>query len=71
MTTVKQLIAQLQDEDPDSPIVYQYLLPEHTDMDEDDFAKVAEHLERTSFYDDLSLKMMGWMNDVKYDLERN
>lgn len=32
MTTVKELINYLQSEDQDAPVLYQYYLPEHTDV---------------------------------------
>lgn len=43
--TVKDLIKNLQDEDPNATIIYQYYLAEHFDAEEDAFAEVAQQFD--------------------------
>jgi len=41
-TTIGQLIKNLQDENPDAPVIYQYYLGEHFEVSDEVFADVAE-----------------------------
>ena len=63
-TTVRQLINYLQDEDQDATVVFQYILAEHIDMDEDEFEEKADALEDTSFADASSEYIKTWILDM-------
>lgn len=69
MTTVAQLIEQLKDENPNLPIVFQYLTPEHLSMDTETFEQVSERLEKSNFYSDLTEQMVMAIRDTEADLE--
>lgn len=62
-TTVEKLIESLSHEDPDSPVFYQYLLPEHTDYSEEEFQERVDAL-GDNVYDDLSSKMLDILDEV-------
>ena len=63
-TTVKQLIEQLNTLDPDTTVVFQYLVPEHTDFSIDEFEERAEALDYTDFADEMSIKMNEWLSEM-------
>lgn len=44
-TTIKDLIDHLRDEDPSEPVIYQYYLADHFDIDIETFARAAEALD--------------------------
>ena len=44
-TTIKDLIGYLSDQDPSEPVIYQYYLAEHFDIDTETFSRAAEALE--------------------------
>jgi len=67
MTTVNDLIEQLKDIPNGTPIVFQYLLPEHTDYDTEDFTERAEALDYTDFADEMSRTMTEWLADVEVE----
>jgi hypothetical protein len=65
MTTVKDLIDQLNTiREKDQPIVFQYLLAEHTDLSIDEFEQRAEALDYTDFADEMSIKMNDWLSEM-------
>jgi hypothetical protein len=64
-TTVGDLIKSLQTVDPNTPVVFQYLLPEHTDYTTKKFAKLSEALEYTSFADEMSREFTGWLEEME------
>ncbi len=65
MATVKDLIEQLNTiREKDQPIVFQYLLAEHTDLSIDEFEQRAEALDYTDFADEMSIKMNDWLSEM-------
>jgi hypothetical protein len=66
-TTVKELIEQLKDIPGNTPVVFQYLLPEHTEYDTDDFTERAEALDYTDFGDAMSSVMNEWLDEVELE----
>ena len=64
-TTVADLIASLKTVDPNTPVVFQYLLPEHTDYTTKEFKKLSEALEYTGFADEMSTTMVGWLEEME------
>lgn len=75
-TTVKNLIEYLNAiEDKNQPILYQYLLAEHTSVPVEDFENVVEYLENNgNFAEDVSDVFLGWVtegNDVLLEEEEN
>lgn len=44
-TTIKDLIEYLSDKDPSEPVIYQYYLAEHFDIDTEIFSRAAEAFE--------------------------
>ncbi len=65
MATVKDLIDQLNTiREKDQPIVFQYLLAEHTDLSIDEFEQRAEALDYTDFADEMSIKMNDWLSEM-------
>lgn len=71
MATVAELIKQLQDEDQEATVIFQYLLPEHLGMDNETFAEIDEYLGGTSFFDSISNEMISWIEDVQSELEED
>lgn len=65
-TTVSQLIEHLKTEDPNAVVVFQYILAEHTEWDEDDFEARADLLDSSSFADESSQYIKTWLDDVYY-----
>jgi hypothetical protein len=63
-TTVGELIEQLKTLDPDTTVVFQYLVPEHTDFSIDEFEERAEALDYTDFADEMSIKMNEWLSEM-------
>lgn len=63
-TTVAQLIKHLKTEDPNAVVVFQYVLAEHTDWDEDDFEDRATLLESSEFPDESALYINQWLTDI-------
>jgi hypothetical protein len=74
MTTVKQLIEQLQENhDPDEPIVFQYLVADHTAYNLGEFEKFAEFVMDNAQFGqeatDLILYWLGVAEDRSYQEE--
>jgi len=69
--TVKGLIHQLQSShDLDEPIVFQYVVAEHTNLEEDKFAEVADYLMGNSnFADDASEVFISWIAEAESVLD--
>jgi hypothetical protein len=68
--TVGQLIKNLQKHDPDEPIVYQYLLCEHTDLSIDDFELASDYLEDSdAFGFETSVMLSDQIMSALSDLE--
>jgi hypothetical protein len=67
MATVQNLIDQLQkNHDPDEQIIYQYVVQEHTDLDEIEFPEVAEYLmDNDNFADETSEMFTGWITEAQ------
>jgi hypothetical protein len=66
-TTVKELIKQLNTIDPDTTVVFQYLIPEYTDFSVSEFEDRAEALDYTDFADEMSIAMTEWLKDVEVE----
>lgn len=64
-TTVGDLIKSLQTVDPKTPVVFQYLLPEHTDYTTRKFAKLSEALDDTDFADEMSREFTGRLEEME------
>jgi hypothetical protein len=66
MTTVKNLINQLKSHhDLDEPIVFQYFVAEHTDLDEKEFGEVADYLMgNDNFAEDATDLFRGWITEA-------
>jgi hypothetical protein len=71
MTTVKQLIEQLQENhDPDEPIVFQYLVADHTHYPTDEFDRLAEKvMDSNTFGDNSTRFFMDYLAEAEYELE--
>jgi len=71
MTTVKQLIQQLQENhDPDEPIMFQYLVAEHTSYTPAEFEKLAEIvMDNNVFGDDSTQFFLSALEEAEYELE--
>lgn len=63
-TTVKQLIEYLSKENPNAPVVYQYVLPEHTELTKKQFIIASEQLEDTRFFDEMSEAMTRALEEM-------
>jgi hypothetical protein len=65
MATVSDLIEQLNTvEDKTQPVVFQYLLAEHTDYTKKEFANRAVGLEYTGFADVMSETIKEWLGEM-------
>jgi hypothetical protein len=65
MPTVASLIEQLQTLNPDEPIVYQYMLAEHTGDVQPEFAKISEYLaENTAFAESVVEFFRNWIDEA-------
>ena len=71
MTTVKQLIQQLQENhDPDEPIMFQYLVAEHTSYTPEQFEELAEiAMDSNTFGDDSTQFFLSVLEEAEYELE--
>jgi hypothetical protein len=71
MTTVKQLIQQLQDEhDPNEPIVFQYLVQEHTSYPADVFESLAEAvMDSPDFGSESTQFFLSALEEAEYALD--
>lgn len=59
--TVGRLIDLLKLSDPDEPIVFQFLLAEHTNYSPEEFEAIADHLEDSdAFGDDTARVLKDW-----------
>lgn len=65
-TTVKELIRNLQNEDQNSPVFYQYVLPEFTDYSPEEFGKRLDAMD-DYIYDTLSNEMFGILAEVELE----
>jgi hypothetical protein len=75
MATVAKLIKQLQDNhNPYESVIFQYVVAEHTKLDEDEFSKVADYLmDNDNFAEDTTDLFKGWITeaeDVIYESEK-
>lgn len=65
MATVRDLIEHLNTiPDKEQPIVFQYLLCEHTNLSIDEFESRAEALDYTDFADEMSIRMNEWLSEM-------
>jgi hypothetical protein len=65
--TVQKLIDLLKTFDPDEPIVFQFLVAEHTDYSVSDFEKIADFLEDSdSFGDHTARVLKEWCVEAEY-----
>lgn len=67
-TTVGNLIEYLSTLDKDTPVLYQYLLPEHTEYSAEEFEARVDEVESSNFADEISEVMNAWLDDVEMDL---
>ena len=68
--TVGKLIELLKLSDPDEPIVFQFLLAEHTDYFVSQFEAIADYLgDSSAFGDHTSRVLKQWCVDAEYALE--
>jgi hypothetical protein len=68
--TVGKLIELLKLSNPDEPIVFQFLLQEHTNYTTDTFEAIADHLEDSdSFGDHTARVLKDWCVEAEYALE--
>ena len=67
MTTVKQLIKQLQDNhNPDDAIVFQYMVSDYISQSEKEFAPIAEYLmDNDSFGDESTNFFLSWIEEAE------
>jgi phage/plasmid-associated DNA primase len=65
-TTIAQLIEHLKTEDQNATVVFQYVLAEHTDWDEDDFEDRATLLDSSGFPDESASYIKQWLADIVY-----
>lgn len=71
MPTVAQLITQLQKHNPDEPIVYQYLLCEHTNYSIDDFEQASEYLADSGAFGEHTAEVLtDYIMEALSDLEQ-
>lgn len=68
--TVGKLINLLKLSDPDEPIVFQFLLAEHTGYSASEFEAIADYLEDSdAFGDDTARTLKNWCEQAEIDLE--
>lgn len=70
-TTVKQLIQQLQENhDPNEPIVFQYLVQEHTSYSPEEFENLAEIvMDSPDFGSDATMLFISALEEAEYSLD--
>jgi hypothetical protein len=67
--TVGKLIELLQLSNPDEPVVFQFLLAEHTDYSVEEFAELADYLEDSdSFGEDTARVLKEWLVEAEENL---
>ncbi len=66
MATVRTLIEQLRElKDLDQPIVYQFVLADHTDLDTEQFDQVADYLmDNDQFGEESSELFSSWISEA-------
>ena len=70
MTTVKDLIEQLEKLPTDEPIIFQYLIAENLGRGRTHFAKVSEYLMNNGqFGDDATELFISWVREAEDILE--
>jgi hypothetical protein len=68
--TVGKLIELLKLSDPNEPIVFQFVLAEHTRYDSDDFELIADYLEDSdAFGDDTARVLKNWCEQAQEEIE--
>lgn len=67
--TIKQLIKQLQEEDPNKEVLFQYVLSDDTYLGEERFRELVWHLERSSFADEISIFFNYWLQVADDEVE--
>jgi hypothetical protein len=63
-TTIGNLIEYLSTIDKDTPVLYQFILPEHTDYSPEEFEARVDEVENSNFADEMSEVMNAWLDDV-------
>jgi len=62
---IKDLIAQLQEEDQEAPVLMQYYTAAHAAIPEDKFEAVADYLlDNQNFLEDIHEVFSGWMTEA-------
>jgi hypothetical protein len=62
---IKDLIAQLQEEDQEAPILFEYYTAAHAAIPEDKFEGVADYLlGNQNFLEDIHEVFSGWMTEA-------
>ena len=67
--TIKDLIKQLQDEDPDKQVLFQYVVADDTYHSEERFTELVEYLEWSSFADEISIFFNYWLQVADDEVE--
>jgi hypothetical protein len=66
---IKDLIKQLQTEDPDRQVLFQYVVADDTHLDEERFGDLVHYLERSSFADEISIFFNYWLQVADDEVE--
>ena len=71
-TTIARLIEELQNYDPNEPVIFQFITTEHvpTDISEGEFEEVADYLARTNLADELSFKIFDYIEIARENLPK-
>jgi protein-tyrosine phosphatase len=68
--TVQKLIDLLKTFEPDEPIVFQFVVAEHTSYGVEQFEEIADFLEDSdSFGDDTARVLKNWCETAEYEIE--
>ena len=68
--TVQKLIDLLKTFEPDEPIVFQFLVAEHTSYSPEQFEEISDFLEDSdSFGDDTARVLKNWCETAEYEIE--
>ena len=70
MSTVANLVEYLLTLEQDQPIIYQFILEEHTDLYPEQFEQVADYLmDSSGFNDAMSETMREWVKEALEEIE--
>ena len=70
--TIEKLIDLLKTYDPNEPIVFQFLVQEHTNYTPEDFERIADYLEDSdSFEEETARVMRDWCEEALDCLEQD